>query len=201
MAVCQSSMVGAEVLTLTKLANLHVRHRLLRQNGAITSTNKPAMKYLSFSTIRQTLVPPSREGWVLGYFGLVPFVFLACVSWLAKGALQHSLLFALLAYGASILSFLGAIHWGLAFREPQLPPARMLAWGVMPSLWAWVALMAGSTTGLWLITFGLCVCLAVDWRVYPRFGLSNWLGMRVLLTMVASMSCVTAALGVVPAAS
>ena len=154
------------------------------------------MKSFSIATLRQSLVPPSREGWVLGYFGLVPFVFLACLSWLAKGALQHSLVFALLAYGASILSFLGAIHWGLALRGSQTPPARMLAWGVMPSLWAWVALMAGSTTGLGLITIGLWVCFAVDWREYPKFGLSSWLGMRLALTTVATLSCVVAALGV-----
>lgn len=158
------------------------------------------MKFLSFSALRKSLVPPSREGWVLGYLGLVPFAFLAFVSLLAKGALQNSLIFALLAYGATILSFLGAIHWGLALRESPMPPATMLAWGVIPSLWSWVALMAGSTTGLWLIAIGLWVCFAVDWRVYPRFGLKTWMGMRLALTAVASFACVVASLGVKPVA-
>lgn len=114
--------------------------------------------------------------------------------------MQHSLIFALLAYSASILSFLGAIHWGLALRSTDAPPASMLAWGVIPSLWAWVALMAGSTTGLWLNAIGLWLCFMVDWRVYPQFGLKNWLGMRLALTSMATLSCGVAALGVRPLA-
>ena len=42
------------------------------------------------------------------------------------------------AYAALIVSFLGGIHWGLAFRHTE-PPLALLAWGVVPSLVAWVA--------------------------------------------------------------
>ena len=145
--------------------------------------------------MRKQFAPPSKEGWILGYSGAVPFVFLGLVSWLAKGALKTNVLFALLAYGATILSFLGAIHWGLALRDAEAPPASLLAWGVIPSLLAWVALMVGSITGLWLIVIGLWICFAVDLRVYPRFGLRQWLGMRLALTAVASLACMAAAGG------
>jgi Protein of unknown function (DUF3429) len=102
-------------------------------------------------------------------------------------------LHALLAYAASILSFLGAIHWGLVMRD-QTPAHTLLVWGVVPSLIAWVALLLPASAGLWLVVLGLCVCLAVDQRVYPRYGLRAWLKMRFLLTTVASLSCTAAAL-------
>ena len=158
-----------------------------------TFNTKLAMTPFSLSALRQSLVPPSREGWILGYSGLAPFVFLCLLSWLANGSMRVSLLFALVAYGATILSFLGAIHWGLALQDAAAPPARMLVWGVMPSLLAWGALMAGATTGLWLVAIGLWICFAVDRSVYPRFGLGHWLGMRLTLTTIASLTCIVAA--------
>ena len=102
--------------------------------------------------------------------------------------------FILLAYGSTILSFLGAIHWGLALRDPTGPPVAMLVWGVMPSLVAWAALVWGASEGLWLLAAGLWACWAVDRSAYPRLGLQGWLGMRLILTAVASVSCVGATL-------
>ena len=44
----------------------------------------------------------------------------------------------------AIASFLGAIHWGLAMRGPASPRAQIFpfVWGVVPSLLAWLALLA-----------------------------------------------------------
>lgn len=141
----------------------------------------------------RSLLSPSGEESLLGYSGLIPFAGLSAVSWLLDGPQQTQVLFALLAYGATILAFLGAIHWGLALREPLAPSAGLLVWGVAPSLLAWVALMAGGTGGLWLIAAGLWICFVVDRRVYPRFGLSNRLGLRLALTALASLACLLAA--------
>ncbi|WP_297366881.1 DUF3429 domain-containing protein [Acidocella sp.] len=59
----------------------------------------------------------------------------------------------LIAYGAVILSFLGAVHWGFALRETahpvaeKLPPAtlgaetQLLGFGVVPALIAWAGLI------------------------------------------------------------
>lgn len=151
---------------------------------------------LMFS-LRALLAPPSTAGGWLGYSGLIPFVGLAAASLLLDGALQTQALFALQAYAATILSFLGAIHWGLALRDPLTPSTGLLAWGVVPSLLAWVALMLDAISGLWLLAAGLWLCLAVDWRVYPRFGLNAWLGLRLALTSIASLACLFAACGAV----
>lgn len=115
-------------------------------------------------------------------------------TWGVESPRQAQAVFALLAYGATILSFLGAIHWGLALRDPADPPVAMLAWGVMPSLVAWAALLWGASRGLGLLSAGLWACWFVDRSVYPRFGLRGWLSMRLILTAVASLSCLSAAL-------
>ena len=139
--------------------------------------------------------PPPPWAKRLGYGGLLPFVGLALAAWAFDGPRQVQAIFALLAYGATILSFLGAIHWGLAMRDACDPPVALLAWGVVPSLVAWLALLWGSNGGLLLLAASLWTCWAVDHAIYPRFGLEGWLAMRLTLTAVASLFCVGAVLG------
>lgn len=132
---------------------------------------------------------PSIWAQGLGYGGLIPFVGLALSVWLWP-AHQAEAATALLGYSATIASFLGAIHWGLTMRDPQGQNRALLAWGVIPSLVAWVALMVPTWSGLLLIALLLWVCFAVDRIVYTRASLRGWLPMRLLLTAVASLSCI-----------
>jgi hypothetical protein len=77
----------------------------------------------------------------LGYAGLLPFV--ACVLAIAllEGEARAFAVRALVAYGAVILSFLGAVHWGLLLRQPDAAAPVRLAIGVLPSLAGWLALL------------------------------------------------------------
>lgn len=144
----------------------------------------------------QNTAPTKLAPWAtrLGYAGLLPFVGLGLATWVFHGPLQAQLVFALLAYGATIVSFLGAIHWGLAMRDRADPSVARFVWGVVPSLLAWVALLWGASGGLWWLAAGLWACWAVDRSVYPRLGLAGWLAMRLNLTVVASVMCAAAAL-------
>lgn len=151
----------------------------------------PTRRQLPLSTLP---APPSPWAKRLGYGGLLPFVGLGVATCLLEGARQAQALFALLAYGATILSFLGAIHWGLAMRDRVDPPVALLIWGVVPSLVAWVALLLGASGGLWLLAAGLSACWVVDRSIYPRFGLQSWLAMRLNLTVVACLMCVAGSL-------
>ncbi len=132
--------------------------------------------------------PPRIAQW-LGYGGLLPFVGLAGLDLWMNSPDGTRIAAALLAYGASILSFMGAIHWGLALRDNASPDTKLLLWGVVPSLVAWLALLLGTASGLWLVALGLWMCFAVDRMVYPRFGLRSWLPMRLVLTLVATLAC------------
>lgn len=141
---------------------------------------------------------PSQWAQGLGYGGLIPFIGLALAVWLQDLPDRARSLSALQGYGATILSFLGAIHWGLAMREASGQPTGWLVWGVTPSLVAWVALLLNPAIGLWLIAAGLWTCFAVDRLAYPKFGVRAWLPMRLVLTLVASFSCIAGAMGVTP---
>ncbi len=140
--------------------------------------------------------PDAPSVWAkrMGYGGLVPFVALALALLVAEPVHRPLLGFALLAYAATIASFLGAIHWGLVMRDASKQSLTLLGWGVVPSLLAWGALMASPAWGLLVMAGLLWACLAVDRMVYPRFEVQQWLPMRWVLTLVASASCVAGAL-------
>ena len=117
--------------------------------------------------------------------------------WFAPTAYHAQAAAALLAYSATIVSFLGAIHWGLSMRDPHGLGTPLLIWGVVPSLLAWVALLLSVTSGLFLMALVIVVCFGVDRQVYARLGLRAWLPMRFLLTVVAALCCAAGAWGLV----
>ena len=74
----------------------------------------------------QDLQPLSSR---LGYLGLIPFVSLAAAAVFAPTSLRGLASDALLAYGATILSFLGGIYWGWRSHRPPLrQPACSFSW-------------------------------------------------------------------------
>lgn len=135
---------------------------------------------------------PSLWARRLGLGGLIPFVSLAAALWVGWPGDWPLARMALLGYGATISSFLGAIHWGLVMREGPAEPVPLL-WGVVPSLLGWVALLLGPAPGLLLIAALLWACFAADRALYPRYQLQAWLPMRWRLTLVASISCLAGA--------
>jgi len=135
----------------------------------------------------------SSVGRLLGYSGLVPFVVLATLSFTVPSAHRPAVVYSLLAYGVTIVSFMGAIHWGLTMIE-NIPNKQQLVWGVVPSLLAWISLMVPVEFGLLLLAAVLLVCLVVDYKIYPNFGLDHWLRMRLILSTVAIVSTVLPAL-------
>jgi Protein of unknown function (DUF3429) len=130
----------------------------------------------------------------LGYAGLLPFVFGALLTWLVREEAHPYVTLALAGYGAVIASFLGGIHWGLAFRQTE-PPARWLVWGVVPSLIAWVAVMMPPSAGLVVLGALLLACYGVDRRLYVEQGVAHWLTLRFRLSAVSSLSCFIGAAG------
>ncbi len=113
-----------------------------------------------------------RAAWALGLGGLIPF--LACALLAAAGPVgwRGFAFSALVAYGATILAFLGAVHWGLALRAPEeerrFGPAR-LALGIAPALWAWVALLLPTGWIAPALALGLIATLGVEqWAAATR---------------------------------
>jgi Protein of unknown function (DUF3429) len=130
----------------------------------------------------------------LGHAGLLPFAAGAALVWLVRDDAHAYATLAMSAYAALIVSFLGGIHWGLAFRHAQ-PPLALLAWGVVPSLVAWVAVLMPPSAGLVVHGVMLAACYAVDRRIYAAEGVARWLTLRFRLSAVAALSCFLAAAG------
>jgi Protein of unknown function (DUF3429) len=147
-------------------------------------------------------VPPAPHpaGLRLGYAGLIPFVLGTLLALLVREDLYHYVALGLAGYGAVIVSLLGGIHWGLGMR-PEAgasaagPVPLPFAWGVAPSLVAWIAIVMPPDAGLVVLGVMLVVCYLVDRRTYPAYGLGGWLTLRFRLTVVASLSCFIAAAG------
>lgn len=127
---------------------------------------------------------------LLGYAGLIPFTVLAGLVCLADDAWRPGCMSALRGYAACIASFLGAIHWGLAMKRAA-PGSAAFWWGVVPSLLATASLLPEPPVGLGMITAVLWLCYCVDRACYPRYGLGHWLPMRLALTTVAALACIS----------
>lgn len=132
----------------------------------------------------------------LGHAGLIPFVLLAAMVWLVDAELQPWAAMTMAAYAALIVSYLGGIHWGLAWQRPEAPhdeQRRQLLWGVTPSLLAWPGVLMPPHAGLVWLALALVICYLVDRRLYPPSGVGRWLTLRFRLTAVATLSCLVAA--------
>jgi Protein of unknown function (DUF3429) len=128
---------------------------------------------------------------VLGWSGLLPFVGGALAVAVAPPAWHDTALRALVAYGAVIVSFLGGIHWGSPTGAAH-DAARL--WGVVPSLLAWpLLLLQSSRPALIGVAAALALCWAVDRTRFPAMGLAALLPLRSLLSGVAILSCLAAA--------
>jgi len=113
----------------------------------------------------------------LGLGGLVPFV--ACTALvLGGGPLAGLAEDALAAYGAVILAFLGAVHWGLALADPAdaVAARTRLTLGVLPSLVGWAALLAPNWIGFGVLVAGF----AATWIAEEAAARAGRLGARYL---------------------
>jgi len=131
----------------------------------------------------------------LGHAGLIPFVLLALLLWLLSGPQQTFVSVALASYAALIVSFLGGIHWGIAWVVARSAPhptplsTPHVLWGVTPSLLAWPGLLMPPFAGLAWLGFLLILCYLADRVLYARAGLQPWLTLRFRLSAIASLSC------------
>jgi hypothetical protein len=111
--------------------------------------------------------------------GLVPFLALGATVLLSPLEAQTAIE-VLVCYGAVILSFLGAVHWGFALRDTAHPvngvplaPAvlgaerQLLMFGVIPAIIAWVALTVmlhfnAPSFALFLLLAGFFITIVVE---------------------------------------
>lgn len=106
----------------------------------------------------------------LGYGGLIPFAAGAAGLWWMPGSGWAAV--GLLTYAAVILTFVGAVHWGLTMaREPTQGAMEPLIVSVVPALYAWLVLwLLPDTTAFWFMAAGFAGI-----RFYELLRRAAWL--------------------------
>jgi hypothetical protein len=152
---------------------------------------------MNAATLPTALTSPNPVAQRLAHAGLLPFVLGALLVWVIgdRNVEAHAFVtYALSAYAALIISFLGGIYWGFAFREAE-PSPQTFVWGIVPSLVAWIGVLMPAYAGLVVQGAMLVVCYSVDRRLYPQHGAAGWLTLRFRLSAVAALSCFLGAAG------
>lgn len=122
---------------------------------------------------------------VLGGGGVIPFATAAAMVWLAPEAWRPLAWWSLQSYGAIILSFVGAIHWGIAleYSGGDALQWRMMGWSVVPALFAWATLWLNPQLAVLLLLLGFATQGGVDVRTQAVGRIPAWyLRLRLLLT-------------------
>ncbi|MGB5260772.1 MAG: DUF3429 domain-containing protein [Gammaproteobacteria bacterium] len=128
----------------------------------------------------------------LGYAGLLPFVALAALVWVTDGDLQTQARAALIAYGAVIISFLGAWHWYAAIVHGGASATlAKMSFAVSPALLGWLAMLLPHRYGIALVITGLLLTCIADGRW--QAGTHIWYRqLRQRLTLIATASMTAA---------
>ena len=114
-----------------------------------------------------------RAAACLGAAGLIPFAVGSVALWMAP--IEHVALTArlLIGYAAITLSFMGAVHWGLAMAA-SADPTRWFTFSVSPALLGWCALMLSPPTAIALLSFGFVVIYLVDCAAIAAGRAPQW---------------------------
>lgn len=144
---------------------------------------------------------PSSALW-LGLAGLIPFYL--CLLVAALDLAHHRLvpLNSLVIYAALVLSFSGAIWWGLAVHAPAgTPVGRLYAIGSVAVLLGWIALLLPTSKGLALLMAGFMAQNLADYGlafrhhgVFPRWllRLRRGLTIGVIIALVLASALLPA---------
>lgn len=142
--------------------------------------------------------PLPRPALLFGPAGLLPFLAGALAATLGPAETRPAAAVALLAYGACILSFLGAVHWGLALRAPAAEAgaaAARLGLGVVPALLGWAGLMLPVRAGLGLVAAAILATALAETLAAARGLLpGGYLRLRWALSLGAALCLGVAAL-------
>jgi len=128
-----------------------------------------------------------RAPLMLGAAGLIPFIVLAVMLWALPLGYSTTALRWLLAYSAVILSFVGALHFGVALVHPEMDArdrGLLMAWSAVPALAAWLALALPPLAGVVVMLVMFIIQLIADHRLVRHFPITAWfLRLRQRLTL------------------
>jgi len=146
-----------------------------------------------FSALRAAPTPAI----VLGFSGLLPFAVLTLVVACAPFSWHEFFAELLLHYGAVILSFVGALHWGYAVSAGARSEQAWMqyGWSVVPCLIAWMSLQLAASSALRLQAATLVACFLMELLLARFESLPAWMiSLRAVLTLLAATCLLLASL-------
>ncbi len=135
----------------------------------------------------------------LGYSGVIPFVVLAVCIALGFDLNALGITDAngkLISYGAVIISFIGAVHWGVAMHTSGSKQNLLFIYSVIPALVAWVWMFFNDRAALFGMGLTVAAMLFVDRQLLSDSVPRGYLKMRLHLTVVVAGCLLLAALRV-----
>ena len=129
----------------------------------------------------------------IGFGGLIPFIGCAALMYIGNPGASIIALFTSAVYGAVILSFVGAVHWGLTMREDRSP--YWYIWSITPAIMGWLAIVfLDIKISLLALTFAFALAWSVDRQAGLHGLIPLWyLQMRHILTAGATVSLLATA--------
>ena len=128
-----------------------------------------------------SLTPAAR--WA-GFLGLLPFVFALGLVTLGESQGTRSLGLQLAtAWGAVILTFIAAVHWGLALAGRLPWSLKTLVGSTLPSVIGAVAVLAGGEKGMASLIAGFGLFWLFEHRAYGDTLPADYLDLRRVLTL------------------
>ncbi len=135
---------------------------------------------------------------VLGVAGLLPFLAFGLGSVSTNLITSRVAAYVLIGYGAVILSFVGAVHWGFTLATEHDPAERpRLLLGVVPALVGWAALALTLSTlqpvlGLLVLIAGFILTAVAEWHGHSRGWVpGGYITLRLILTAVVVLILTT----------
>ncbi len=135
----------------------------------------------------------------LGLGGVIPFILLTFGIWFFPYDLKLLALYNLLNYSVIIISFLGAIYWGVAMRSEDRSLKPYLI-SVIPSLLCWFMLMGFFSNYLLILVFIIlaffCIYLMDVKYVKSGFFPEWYMSLRKTVSIIVILSLGLASIGV-----
>lgn len=149
--------------------------------------------------------------WALTLGGAIPFLAAAGLIWLPDDRAIFPVYQALMTYAAIILTFIGAVRWGLALATVAERPERrrVYVFAVLPAIWSWLFVLAGPflafkaggpglAFGALAMAAGFAAVLAWDLKSVAEGTMPSWYRLlRIVPSLAAILSLGSAALAAI----
>ena len=127
---------------------------------------------------------------IISYLGLLPFIFSGISIWFFLDPWKSFIFLALINYTLIILTFVGAVHFGLAMYLNN-NQTRWYIWSVLPAIFVWISVMCGIGYDILILFFiiGFLLTFMIDKLSYKLQRVPLWyLKLREKLTFTVILS-------------